>query len=606
MCGIAGVIGLYTNSEIAERMQLTMKRRGPDANGVFIKDGCMLLHSRLAIIDLQGGKQPMCVQWNGEQYVMVYNGELYNTAEIRRELILLGHDFSTKSDTEVLLHSYVQWGSKCLEKLNGIFAFAVWHQQERKLFLARDRMGVKPLFYKLQEDSLIFASEIKTVLAYPGVKAQLDVQGIEQILLLGPGRIPGSGVFHDIYELQPGCCAEYYEGKWTEYRYWTIQDREHNETFEETAEHVRYLVLDAIKRQMVSDVTIGTFLSGGLDSSLISAICAGEFKKSDKLLNTFSVDYENNQQYFTAGKFQPTADKTYIDIMRRYINSEHHDIILSPMELSESLKEATYARDLPGMADVDASLLAFCKEIRKSVKVALSGECADEIFGGYPWYRDPEVRDRFGFPWSQNTSYRASFLHPNHASLLNPEEFVGNLYTQSIKECDILPETDPVNKRMKQMVHLNQKWFMQTLLDRKDRMSMYSGLEVRVPFCDHRIAEYMYSVPWEFKDHKGREKGLLRYAMEGILPNEVLYRKKSPYPKTHDPKYMSLVSGMLKDLLAQKDAPIFSMINKEKLQSLGQQELTVPWYGQLMGTPQTIAFMLQINMWLELYSVDII
>ena len=606
MCGIAGVIDLYKSNEIAEKMLNTMKRRGPDSNGIWEMDACMMLHSRLSIIDPQGGKQPMVLDWAGETYVIVYNGELYNTSEIRNELLRLGHKFATKSDTEVLLHCYVQWGRECLTKINGIFAFAVWHQRERKLFLARDRIGVKPLFYKLHNHGLIFASEMKTILAYPDVKAELDVQGIEQIILLGPGRMPGSGVFRNIHELQPGCCAEFLDGKWRDYRYWFLKDREHHESFEETAEHVRFLVLDAIRRQMVSDVPIGTFLSGGLDSSLISAVCAEEFRKNGNTLNTFSVDYQNNQKYFVPGKYQPTSDNAFIEIMYQNIRSNHHETILTPQQLCESLEESTYARDLPGMADVDTSLLLFCREIRKSVKVALSGECADEIFGGYPWYRDPEVRSRDGFPWSQNVSYRSSFLLPDHVKQINPEEFVRSLYSQTVHECDILPGTDPINKRTKQMVWLNQKWFMQTLLDRKDRMSMYSGLEVRVPFCDHRIAEYLYGVPWEYKDYNGKEKGLLRYAMEGILPRDVLYRKKSPYPKTHDPQYMNLVSGMMNDLLLEKDAPIYSVVCKEKLQCLTQQDSTWPWYGQLMGIPQTIAYMLQINMWLKMYSVDIL
>jgi asparagine synthase (glutamine-hydrolysing) len=606
MCGIAGVIDLYHSNAIAERMLNTMKRRGPDSNGIWETDMCMMLHSRLSIIDPQGGKQPMMLEWAGETYVIVYNGELYNTSEIQNELLGLGHKFATKSDTEVLLHCYIQWGKESLTKINGIFAFAVWHQRERKLFLARDRMGVKPLFYKIHNHGLIFASEMKTVLAYPEVKAELDAQGIEQIVLLGPGRIPGSGVFRNIHELKPGYYAEFLDEKWSEYRYWFLKDREHNESFEETAEHVRFLVLDAIRRQMVSDVPIGTFLSGGLDSSLISAVCAEEMRKNGNTLVTFSVDYQNNQKYFVPGKYQPTSDNTFIEIMHQNIQSRHRETILTPQQLCENLEDSTCARDLPGMADVDTSLLLFCREIRKSVKVALSGECADEIFGGYPWYRDPEVRSKAGFPWAQNISYRTSFLLPNHVKQINPEEFVRSLYSQTINECDILSGTDPINKRTKQMVCLNQKWFMQTLLDRKDRMSMYSGLEVRVPFCDHRIAEYLYGVPWEYKDYNGKEKGLLRYAMEGILPRDVLYRKKSPYPKTHDPQYMNLVSGMMNDLLLEKDAPIYSMVRKEKLQCLTQQDSTWPWYGQLMGIPQTIAYMLQINMWLKMYSVDIL
>lgn len=606
MCGIAGTVGLEVQKEIADKMLATMVRRGPDGMGQYDDRECMMLHSRLAIIDPEGGKQPMQLNWAGEQYVISYNGELYNTIELRRELISLGHDFKTLSDTEVLLHSYAQWGKACLEKLNGIYAFAVWHQRERKLFLARDRMGVKPLFYKLHQGGLIFASEIKTILAYPTVKAQLDAEGIGQILLLGPGRIPGSGVLRGIQEVKPGFCAEYSGGKYRVEPYWLLRDREHTESFEQTAENVRYLVLDAIKRQMVSDVPLGTFLSGGLDSSIISAVCAESFADSGEFLNTFSVDYENNQEYFLPSKFQPTADSVFIEIMQQYLGSNHHLTILTPDDLVQNLCGATAARDFPGMADVDSSLLAFCKQIRKTVKVALSGECADEIFGGYPWYRDPEIREKEGFPWSQNTQFRAEFMLPEHVMQVKPGDYVRDLYFQTVNESDILPGTDPFETRMKQMVNLNHKWFMQTLLDRKDRMSMYSGLEVRVPFCDHRIAEYLYGVPWKFKDYEGREKGLLRYAMRDILPNEVVYRKKSPYPKTHDPKYMMKVNILLKELLMEKDAPIFHMIRRDKLQLLAEQDGQWPWYGQLMRTPQTIAYMLQINMWLTQYNIEII
>lgn len=606
MCGIAGVVGINTTKDILDSMLSTMNRRGPDGSGRYEYEDCALLHSRLAIIDPIGGKQPMELYWDNEWYIITYNGELYNTQELRQELKLLGHEFITTSDTEVLLHGYAQWGADCLQKLNGIYAFAVWHKRERKLFLARDRMGVKPLFYKLHNGGLVFASEIKTILSLPTVKAQLDHNGIAQILLLGPGRIPGSGVFRGIYELKPGNYAIYDDAVWSERSYWFLLDREHTETFEETAEHTRYLVKDAITRQMVSDVPIGTFLSGGLDSSLISAICADQFADSGQILNTFSVDYENHHMYFVPGKYQPTSDQTYIEIMQRYLSSNHHTTVLTPEDLIAHLQAATRARDLPGMADVDASLLAFCKEIRDSVKVALSGECADEIFGGYPWYRDPHVRQQEGFPWSQNIQFRSSFMHPEVKSKLDAQEFVYSLYYDTVNNSHILPGTDSLNKRMKQMVNLNHHWFMQTLLDRKDRMSMYCGLEVRVPFCDHTIAEYLYGVPWEFKDYQGKEKGLLRYAMHEFLPNEVIERKKSPYPKTHDPRYTAAVTSMLQDILTQNDAPIFSVVCKDTLSELANYDDSWPWYGQLMRTPQIMAYMLQINMWMQMYKIEVI
>ena len=606
MCAIAGIMNLYCDEQISRKMLATMSRRGPDGSGIFQQEDVTLLHTRLAIIDLDGGHQPMKGQYNQEEYVITYNGELYNTQEIRRELQSLGHIFTTRSDTEVVLHAFMQWEQHCLQKLNGIFAFGIWKTKTKELFLARDRMGVKPLFYKAHHGGLLFASEIKTILAYPDVRAELDAQGAAQILLLGPGRTPGSGVFHNIMEIEPGCCGYYQGGKLHAERYWQLKDREHRENFEMTAERVRQLVTTAIRDQMVSDVPIGTFLSGGLDSSLISAICAKDMADRGERLKTFSVDFKDNDKHFIPSKFQPDSDSAYIRIMQAYIGSDHRYTVLSPQIQLSLLRDATYGRDLPGMADVDFSLLAFCGEIRKEVKVALSGECADEIFGGYPWYRDPKIRAADGFPWAQNTEYRASFLHPYLLEQIHPHEFVMDRYRQTILETDVLPGTDPLEKRMKEMVNLNYRWFMQTLLDRKDRMSMYHGLEVRVPFCDYRIAEYLYGVPWEFKDYRGREKGLLRTAMDGILPESVLWRKKSPYPKTYDPLYLQLVMEQFETMLSMPQRPIFQIVDRTALENLQNQESMWPWYGQLMRLPQIITYMLQIDCWLEDYHVSVL
>lgn len=603
MCAIAGILGLPFDSQILDTLLRTMQHRGPDGTGSYMQRQCCLLHSRLAIVDPEGGAQPMQLCWSGEEYVITYNGELYNTQELRDALQGLGHEFVTRSDTEVVLHAYAQWKEGCVERFNGIFAFGVWEKNKKRLFLARDRMGVKPLFYTQFSGGLLFASEIKTLLSYPGLPAQLDREGAAQVVLLGPGRIPGSGVFKNILELKPGCCGFYTQGQWKWWQYWKLRDREHKESFEETAECVRWLVTDAIRRQMVSDVPLGTFLSGGLDSSLISAVCAEEMQGQ---LDTFSLDYENNDKFFVPGKFQPNSDNSYIALMQEKLRCRHHWTVLKPASLVDALKAATIARDLPGMADVDSSLLLFCREIRQEVKMALSGECADEIFGGYPWYRDPEVRSFAGFPWAQNTQNRAKLLHKDILYSIDPESFVNEQYLKTISECDILPGTDATERRMKEMVNLNQQWFMQTLLDRKDRMSMACGLEVRVPFCDYRIAEYLYGVPWEYKDYNGKEKGLLRYAMEGVLPQEVLWRKKSPYPKTYDPGYLEAVSGLMQKLLQRKDAPIYGIIDHDALKNLCSAELSWPWYGQLMKLPQTIAYMLQINFWLEHYRVSII
>lgn len=599
MCAIAGVLGLPVDKAVIDRLLSTMARRGPDGMGIYQQPGNCMLHTRLAIIDPAGGAQPMVLAAEGERYILTYNGELYNTEELRRELQALGHDFLGHSDTEVVLHAYVQWKEGCVDRFNGIFAFAVLEEGSGKVFLARDRIGVKPLFYKCHEGGLLFASEIKTILTYPTVQAQLDLEGGAQIVMLGPGRIPGKTPFHNIQEIEPGHYGVYQAGKMTLRRYWALRDRAHSQSFEETSARVRFLVLDAIHRQMVSDVPIGCFLSGGLDSSIISAVCARQMPQ----IHTFSVDNLGNDRYFKASKFQPSDDRTYIQLMEQWIDCRHHWVVLSPEELLNALEAATQARDLPGMADVDFSLLAFCGRIRPFVKVALSGECADEIFGGYPWFRDPAVRNVDGFPWAQNTADRVALMHPDLRAKIDGHAFVQDLYRDTIREADILPGTPPLERRMKEMMHLNFRWFMQTLLDRKDRMSMYHGLEVRVPFCDHRIAEYLYSVPWSYKDYQGREKGLLRNAMQGLLPEQVLYRKKSPYPKTHHPGYLALVRKRVERLLEDQSAPLFYLFDREAVVRLLDADPAWPWYGQLMTLPQTLAYLLQVEYWLECYNL---
>ncbi len=604
MCAISGCVGLPIEETCMHAMLQTMARRGPDGRGIYRNADCTLLHTRLAIIDPTGGAQPMELLWGGEHYCITYNGELYNTEQLRKKLEKLGHAFATHSDTEVVLHSYAQWGPESLLKMNGIFAFGIWESKKRRMFLARDRIGVKPLFYSLSGEGLLFASEIKTILAHPSQRAALDAEGAAQILLLGPGRQPGSGVFRGIRELEPGCWATFEGGTLAIHRYWSLKDREHRENFRQTAERTRALVLDAITRQMVSDVPIGTFLSGGLDSSLISAVCAEKMEQAGRQLMTFSVGYPENDKYFRAGKFQPTSDSDFIGLMEEFLHSDHHLTELPPETLVSSLEEATVARDLPGMADVDFSLLAFCREIRKYVKVALSGECADEIFGGYPWYRDPEVRDRAGFPWAQNTIDRCNLLHPDLRAKLDGEAYVMEAYLKTCRESDILPGCSPRERRMKEMVNLNFRWFMQTLLDRKDRMSMFSGLEVRVPFCDYRIAEYLYGVPWEYKDYQGEEKGLLRYACGDLLPEAVAHRKKSPYPKTFDPRYETLLEEKMQAVLSA-DSPLFALVDREALKMVLDSQSPWPWYGQLMARPQKIAYFLQIDFWLRHYGIEL-
>lgn len=608
MCGIAGEVSfshsVIKNKDSFLRMQKVLAPRGPDQNGMIIKDNIALIHTRLAVIDIDNGKQPMTVKYGDKEFTIIYNGELYNTDEIRNELLEKGYYFSSHSDTEVVLKAFIEWKELCVERFNGIFAFAIWDDYKKELFFARDRMGVKPFFYTIQNNSFIFGSEIKALLTHDYVEAIIDENSIAEIMFIGPGRTPGCGVYKDIQELKPACWGVFSKTGIKIRKYWTLKDCEHKDSFEVTVEKVKYLVNDAITRQLVSDVPVGTFLSGGLDSSIISSIANSYFQEKNERLQTFSVTYEDNDKHFVKSKFQPNSDTEYIKLMVSFLNSEHHLITLNNEDLAEALYNAVDARDLPGMTDVDSSLLLFCKEIKKHCTVALSGECADEIFGGYPWFRDKKIKAINGFPWSQSIKLRKTFIR-DEIKLPDAEEYVMLRYNNTIINTSKIKNISSHESRTREMTKLNLDWFMQTLLDRKDRMSMYNGLEVRVPFCDYRIAEYLYSVPWEYKEYNSYEKGLLRKAMNGILPNEVLWRKKSPYPKTHNPVYMKIVSEKLSDIIENDSSPVLSFIKKEELQKLLKTVSNEPWYGQLMTTPQTIAYFIQINYWLEKYRITI-
>lgn len=600
MSAIAGIIDLPYNEKILHDMENKMRGRGPDGHGVFMGHRCAMVHLQLLTSFSQCG-QPVHLLCGKKHYVMVLDGVIYNAEQVRTELAQEGHICDTDCPEEVIIYAYMQWKEDCASHFRGNFALAIWEEETKTVFLARDQLGVKPLFYKEHKNGLLFASEIKTVLSYPGVRGELDIEGAAQLVLLGPGRIPGSGVFHGIRELEPGCCAFFQDGKLHYKRYWKLTDREHTDSFEQTAQRVREMVTRSIKEQLTADVPVGTFLSGGLDSGIVTAIYAHSYTGQ---ITTFSLDYEDNSKNFTPGRFQPETDNGYIDLMQSLLQTNHHWTVLGAHDLADALQEATQARDLPGMGDVDFSLLAFAKEIRKYVKVALSGECADELFGGYPWFREPDMGGGTTFPWAQNTALRETFLQPHLRSQIRGEEYVRDLYETAVASCDILPQCPPEERRIKELVNLNMWWFMQTLLDRNDRMCTRCGLDVRAPFCDLEIAEYMYGVPVSFKDYMGREKGLLRYAMEGLLPEKVLYRKKNPFPKTYDPRYTDRMRCKILRLLEDDRAPLWEVIDPVAVKQVAFQEMNWPWYGQLMKGPQTMAYILQMDYWLRHYKVD--
>lgn len=604
MCGIAGIItGNYDLREkkpLIERVSSTLKMRGPDAKGEYVTKNTALIHRRLSVIDVERGAQPM----HFGKYVIVYNGEIYNTDEVRNLLKTYGYEFETHCDTEVVLKAYDKWQEESVKKLNGIFAYAVYNKEEGSLFLARDRIGVKPCFYSLKKDLFAFASRIESLLCIPEIKPVVDERGLNEIFMLGPAKSIGSGIFKDIQELPPASYLTYKNGSVDVKTYWQLKAREWNENLDETVEHTKFLVKDAIERQLVSDVNLATFLSGGLDSSVISKVAADKYKNQGKILQTYSVDYVDNDIYFKKSLFQPNKDSDYIGLMADYIGSNHHNIVLENSLVAQALKPATIARGVPAFADVDSSLLLFCKEVKKDVTVCLSGECADEIFGGYPWYHRKEILFEDCFPWARSTAARRNILKDGF--LPRGEEYIDNAYRNTLQKTSYLPQDNKTERRMREMFMLNLDWFMQTLLARKDVMSMESSLEVRVPFCDYRLVEYAYNMPWSMKALDGREKGILRKAFENDLPYEIAWRKKSPYPKTHNPVYFKCVCDLVKSALEDKETPLNEMIDKTSVYQLMENPdgMTEPWYGQLMQVPQVLAYIYQIYVWIKNYNVE--
>ncbi|MGN0535089.1 MAG: asparagine synthase (glutamine-hydrolyzing) [Eubacterium sp.] len=604
MCGIAGIlsqsIDLREEKPLIKNISESLKMRGPDGSGEYVTRDTALIHRRLAVIDVERGAQPM----RFGKYIIVYNGELYNTAEVRDMLKASGYEFESHCDTEVVLKAFDKWQEESVKKLNGIFAYAIYDEKDKKLFVARDRIGVKPLYYCDKNGELAFASRISSLLLVPFVTPVVDENGLNEIFMLGPAKTIGNGVFKDISELPPAHYMTVEKGKITVNAYWKLQADINNQTRDEAIDYTRSLVRDSIERQLVSDVPLATFLSGGLDSSIISKVASDYYKSKGEQLNTYSVDYTDNDIFFKKSLFQPNKDSDYIGIISDYIGSKHHNVVLDNNDVAAALADSVIARGVPGFADVDSSLLLFCRQVKKDFTVCLSGECADEIFGGYPWYHRKEILFEEAFPWSRSTAVRRSLL--KEGFLPNGEEYLQNAYSSTVKNTSVLDSDTKLEKRMREMFMLNLNWFMQTLLYRKDVMSMESSLEVRVPFCDYRLVEYAYNLPWEYKALDGREKGILRKAFENELPEEIVWRKKSPYPKTHNPVYYSAVSALAEQAISDKTCPLYEMLNTQAVRQLMENpdSLTEPWYGQLMGAPQVLAYIYQIYVWIKKYKVE--
>lgn len=608
MCSINGCIDFHNPKSIDKAAVMaagkTLSRRGPDGNGVHDFGGVCFYHNRLAVMDPAGGKQPMSAMFRRKRYTIVYNGEIYNSAALRRELKMQGAVFFTECDTETVLWSYMIWGEAAPTYLNGIFAFAVHNETDHTVFFARDRLGVKPLYYAQAGGKFYFASEPKAILAHPEIPPEVDEVGLWQLLLLAPVTLPGQSVFRHIKALSPGYCATLSREGFVQKPYWQLQASVCHDDAVTASEHVRELFVDAVTRQLDSDVPLAVLLSGGLDSSSITAVAAKILAARGKTLDTYSFEHEGNRESFSPTLFQPEGDEAYAAALAADLGTTHRVLTAPATVIAAELQAATLARDLPGQADLDSSLIYYCGEIKKRHTVVLSGECSDEIFGGYPWFYRSEMLSRDFFPWLHDPQARIGLFDAHAVRAARGFDFMRSVYRQSLERCPVVEGESDSMRLSRRATWLSTQYFMANLLERKDRMSMYAAVEVRVPFADHRILEYVFNLPWEVKFENGVEKSLLRRAMTGYLPDRVLWRKKSPYPKTHNPLYEKLVREMLAACLGQ-DGFLKSTLDQRRLAGLLDGENST-WFGQLMARPQLIAWLCQLDFWFEQYHVKLV
>lgn len=538
---------------------------------------------------------------------LAFDGGIYNFEELKRELTGRGIPIVKGDVPELCLKGYQEYGEDFFKKINGTFALALWDGKERKAILCRDKIGVKPLYYTRLKNKIFFGSTIQDVLENSGIEAVVTTEGLCEIFALGPAKSRTADIFQGISEVLPAQYVVFQEGKLQKRIYWKLESFAHKDSFPETVEKTAWLLKDAVKRQMQADTPVSTFLSGGIDSSLVTAICAKELKKQGQQLDTFSFDFEGNRKYFKANAFQPSQDRPWVEKMVQYADTKHRYLECDNDDLVAYLYKAVDAADLPCMADVEGSMLYFCEQTAKERKVVLTGEGADEIFGGYPWFYKEESFAMRAFPWSFDMKPRQTLLADTWIERLPMEEYAREAYEKTIEDTPALEGETGREKRRREISYLNLKWFMATLLDRMDRTSRACGLDARVPFADERIVQYLWNVPWDMKYRNHTVKGLLRFAGEGLLPKDVLWRKKSPYPKTYNPFYEKLLGEELKGVLARQDAPVKQFLDEKKVKRFlsSPSDYGKPWYGQLMAGPQMLAYMLQVNYWLEKYKIKI-
>ncbi|TGB15143.1 asparagine synthase (glutamine-hydrolyzing) [Streptomyces sp. MZ04] len=587
MCGIAGMVSF--TSELTERLELVDKLsepltlRGPNEAGHWTGRHALIAFRRNAVIDLDGGRQPMvAADASGSDIaVLAYTGEIFNTDELRNELSARGHRFRDHSDTAVVLHSYLEWGEHCAERLRGMFAFTVWDERAGRLVLIRDRFGIYPLCYAEVTDGLAFASEPKALFAAGACRPVVGQDGLRELLAFTP--TPGDTVFRGVSEVVPGQVVTYDRTGLRRRTYWRLEVREHTDDYETTVRTVRELLEDAVRTQLVADVPLGLMLSGGLDSSALCAIAAksGGSRRSahldgsaDDTLRTYSMEYGYHFDHFRPDEQFPALDSPYAHLMSRHLGSDHRELVLGAADAADPARQlgVVAAMDRPtARLDMYVAAQRLSASVRETSKVAVSGDGADELFGGYRWFRDPARAASGAFPWFGPGHRIDEFGDLLDRGLLKDLDLSGystERYTAALAEVPRLDADVAVDRRMRELTYLHMTRYVRVTLDRKDRMGASVALEGRVPFCDHPLVEYVFNVPSSMKTAGGWEKSLLRAAVADLLPAEVRDRKKSPFPKVQDPAYDEALRVRLRELTRDSVSPVAALLDPARVDSV--------------------------------------
>lgn len=616
MSGIAGffhpdLIFQKENEQVTHAitgMSDALHRRGPDQRDFYyFPHGCMnhnaLLCGRIHP-QIPCETQPTTKKFSGKNYTLMYDGFISNLPELRTALQLAHVVTDGLTQEELLLCAFLQYGSAFVKKLNGAFAIALYDERNNQMYLFRDPLGLRPLFYTIQEQVLVFASEPKSLFQYPGVEPVVDINGLNELLAMGPAHTPGQTIYRDIFELRPGHMLSFRKGKLYTERYHQFVIREHTDSYEDTLEHIQELLDHSVTTCAPANAPSASLLSGGLDSSVISAKLAG---LSDRPITTYSFDFVGSSKYFQANSFQPSLDAPFVQQMQTALGSNHTTLTCGNAEQFGYLTQSVEAHDSPAMADVDSSLLYFCSRITKDHPVIFTGECADELFCGYPWYHRTEMYESNTFPWARDIQPRKLLLNDSLINMLDMDSYISTQYLSSCNEIGLNGQDTPADMLHRRTFYLTVRYFMQTLVDRTDRAASYNSMDARVPFADLALAEYLFNVPYEMKTKGGEVKHLLRAYAAGLIPEEIRTRKKSPFPKTYDPGYESLLICALQKIIADPNSPLLALADPKKIQAFcyHPKDLGKPWFGQLMAGPQLMAYYIQINEWFKKYNVKL-